>query len=71
MSYIPLITVAKEATLDLVKIETDLLPDGGALTSLAQDLTVAKDATVAKSSNLTTAQNDITTIKNVINLLPN
>ena len=61
----------------LVKAVTDLLPNAGALTSLAQDSTVAKDATVAKDSTvakasaLTTAQNAITAIKAVTDVLPN
>ena len=36
-----------------VKAVTDLIPDGGAMTSIAQEATVAKDATVAKASALT------------------
>jgi uncharacterized protein YoxC len=48
-----------------IKTVTDALPNAGALTSLAQD------STVAKASNLATAQSDITAIKTVTDNLPN
>lgn len=57
--------------LDAIKAVTDLLPNAGALTSVAQDATVAKAATVATAANLATAQTAITAIKAVTDVIPN
>jgi hypothetical protein len=54
-----------DTVVDAIKAVTDLLPDAGALTSLAQD------STVAKAAALSTAQSAITAIKAVTDLLPN
>lgn len=56
---------AAKTVVDAIKAVTDLLPDAGALSSLAQD------STVAKASALSTAQTAITAIKAVTDLLPN
>lgn len=55
---------AAKTVADAIKAVTDLLPNAGALSSLAQD------STVAKASALATAQTAITAIKAVTDLLP-
>jgi hypothetical protein len=67
-----------DTTADAIKAVTDLLPDAGALSSLAQDSTVAKDATVAKELTLDGVETKVDTIdatvdaiKVVTDALPN
>jgi hypothetical protein len=58
-------TSSDRTVLGAIKTVTDLLPNAGALSSLAQDSTVAKAAALA------TAQTAITAIKAVTDLIPN
>lgn len=59
-----------------IKAVTDVLPDAGALTSLAQDATVAKEATLGTpvgadiSTDIAAVQSDVTDIKAVTDVLP-
>lgn len=55
-----------DTVVDGIKAVTDLLPNAGALTSLAQDSTVAKDATVAKEATLSTVGTNVLTVDTVV-----
>jgi hypothetical protein len=48
--------VPPTADITAIKAVTDLIPDAGAMISLAQDLTVAKEATVGALNNVSTAE---------------
>lgn len=58
-----------QAAVDAVKAVTDLIPDAGAMTSIAQEATLGTPV-VSIAGDMATAQADITAIKAVTDVIP-
>lgn len=67
---------ASQLDVTAIKAVTDVIPDAGAMTSIAQDATVAKEATLGTpigadlSTDIAAIQTDVTAIKAVTAILP-